>query len=60
MRSVRRLGSNVDREPMFSIASTRSIEAAAMAGLPAHALMERAGAAVAVLAMALPRMPARS
>ena len=53
MRSIRRLGSNVGREPMFSIASTRSIEAAAMAGLPAHALMARAGAAVATLAMAL-------
>jgi hydroxyethylthiazole kinase-like uncharacterized protein yjeF len=38
---------------LFDIAATRRIEQAAAAALPAHALMQRAGLAVARLAMAL-------
>lgn len=38
---------------LFDIASSRRIERAAAAGLPAHTLMQRAGLAVARLAMAL-------
>ncbi|MDR7375796.1 hydroxyethylthiazole kinase-like uncharacterized protein yjeF [Rhodoferax ferrireducens] len=39
--------------PLFTTAATRQIEQAAMAGLPANALMQRAGLAVARLALAL-------
>jgi hydroxyethylthiazole kinase-like uncharacterized protein yjeF len=39
--------------PLFDTAATRRIEAAAAAGLPPHALMQRAGLAVARLAMAI-------
>lgn len=39
--------------PLFEIAATRAIEQAAAAALPAHTLMERAGLAVARLALAL-------
>ncbi|MDN3923038.1 NAD(P)H-hydrate dehydratase [Roseateles violae] len=39
--------------PLFNVASSRAIEAAALAGLPVDALMERAGLAVARLALAL-------
>jgi hydroxyethylthiazole kinase-like uncharacterized protein yjeF len=39
--------------PLFDVAQTRRIEAAALAGLPPHTLMQRAGAAVARLAQAL-------
>ncbi|MBQ6656595.1 MAG: NAD(P)H-hydrate dehydratase [Ottowia sp.] len=39
--------------PLFDIAATRRIEAAAAAALPAHTLMQRAGKAVARLALAL-------
>ena len=39
--------------PLFDIAATRRIEAAAAAALPAHTLMPRAGTAVARLALAL-------
>jgi len=39
--------------PLFDVACTRRIEAAALAGLPPHTLMQRAGAAVARLALAL-------
>ena len=39
--------------PLFTAASSRRIEATAQAVLPAHALMERAGLAVARLALAL-------
>ncbi len=39
--------------PLFDIAATRRIEQAAAATLPAHTLMQRAGLAVARLAMAL-------
>lgn len=38
---------------MFDVPQTRRIEADALAALPAHALMQRAGAAVARLALAL-------
>jgi hydroxyethylthiazole kinase-like uncharacterized protein yjeF len=39
--------------PLYDVASTRSIEQAAAAKLPAHTLMKRAGEAVAALAMAV-------
>lgn len=39
--------------PLHGVDATRRLEAAAAAGLPAHALMRRAGLAVARLAMAL-------
>jgi len=38
---------------LFSVAATRQIELAAQAALPAHTLMQRAGLAVAQLALAL-------
>ena len=41
--------------PLFTAASSRAIEAQAQADLPAHALMARAGLAVARLALALPK-----
>lgn len=40
------------RVPLFSVASSRAIERQGHAGLPAHALMRRAGRAVARLAIA--------
>lgn len=40
-------------QPLFDVAATRAIERAAAASLPAHALMQRAGLAVARLALAL-------
>lgn len=40
-------------QPLFDIAATRRMEQAAAAGLPPHALMQRAGLAVARLALAL-------
>lgn len=39
--------------PLFDVAATRAIEQAAAAALPAHTLMQRAGLAVARLALAL-------
>lgn len=39
--------------PLFDVAATRRIEAAAAAALPPHTLMQRAGKAVARLALAL-------
>ena len=39
--------------PLFDVAATRAIEQAAAAALPPHTLMQRAGLAVARLAMAL-------
>jgi len=39
--------------PLFDVAATRRIEQAAAAGLPPHALMRRAGLALARLALAL-------
>lgn len=39
--------------PLHDVAATRSLEAAALAATPAHALMQRAGLACARLAMAL-------
>ena len=41
------------RWPLFDIAATRQIEQAAALSLPSHALMQRAGLAVARLALAL-------
>lgn len=41
------------RWPLHGVAATRAIEQAAQAGLPAHTLMQRAGLAVARLAMAV-------
>jgi hydroxyethylthiazole kinase-like uncharacterized protein yjeF len=48
-----RLDSHCPDLPLFDVAHTRRIEAAALGGLPPHALMQRAGAAVARLALAL-------
>src|SRR5687768_9113938 len=39
--------------PLFDVAATRAMEAAAAAALPPHTLMQRAGLAVARLAMAV-------
>ncbi|MFT3955604.1 MAG: NAD(P)H-hydrate dehydratase [Piscinibacter sp.] len=50
---MRRLTALSPDQPLFDVPQTRRIEAAALAGLPAHALMQRAGAAVARLALAL-------
>ena len=41
------------RHALYSVAATRRIEQAAQAVLPAHALMQRAGLAIAQLALAL-------
>ncbi|MCD2513797.1 NAD(P)H-hydrate dehydratase [Comamonas endophytica] len=41
------------KHALHSVAATRTLEAAAAAGLPAHTLMRRAGAATARLALAL-------
>ena len=41
------------RWPLFGVAATRAIERLAIASLPAHTLMRRAGLASARLAMAL-------
>jgi hydroxyethylthiazole kinase-like uncharacterized protein yjeF len=41
------------RRPLFDVASTRALEQAAAASLPPHTLMQRAGLAVARLALAL-------
>ncbi|KNZ32211.1 MAG: hypothetical protein AD742_13465 [Methylibium sp. NZG] len=41
------------RHALFSVAATRAIEAHSAAALPAHTLMQRAGAAVARLALAV-------
>jgi hydroxyethylthiazole kinase-like uncharacterized protein yjeF len=41
------------RQPLFDVAATRAIEQAAAASLPTHTLMQRAGLAVARLALAL-------
>lgn len=43
----------LDRAPLHDVATTRRIELAAAAGLPAHTLMQRAGLAVARLALAI-------
>jgi len=50
---MRRIDSNTPDLPLFDVARTRDIESRALAGLPAHALMQRAGEAVARLALAL-------
>jgi hydroxyethylthiazole kinase-like uncharacterized protein yjeF len=44
--------SPAQRQPLFNVAATRQIEQAAAAALPGHALMQRAGLAVARLALA--------
>lgn len=50
---MRRLTALSPDQPLFGVPQTRRIEAAALAALPAHTLMRRAGAAVARLALAL-------
>jgi hydroxyethylthiazole kinase-like uncharacterized protein yjeF len=50
---MRRLDRHCPDLPLFDVARTRRIEGGALASLPAHALMQRAGAAVARLALAL-------
>ena len=41
------------RQPLFGVAATRAIEARSVAALPPHTLMQRAGVAVARLALAV-------
>jgi len=53
MSTIRRVDASIGREPLFSVASTRRIEAAALRTAPAFSLMARAGDAVARLALAL-------
>jgi len=53
MSTIRRSDAALAREPLFSVASTRRIEAAALRAAPPFALMARAGDAVARLALAL-------
>ncbi|MGH8796028.1 MAG: bifunctional ADP-dependent NAD(P)H-hydrate dehydratase/NAD(P)H-hydrate epimerase, partial [Caldimonas sp.] len=50
---MQRTASATGTVPLFRIAQIRSIEARAAAALPPHALMQRAGSAVARLALAL-------
>lgn len=50
---MRRITAFSPDQPLFDVPQTRHIEAAAMATLPGHALMQRAGAAVARLALAI-------
>ncbi|WP_298827722.1 NAD(P)H-hydrate dehydratase [uncultured Piscinibacter sp.] len=50
---MRRLDTHTPDLPLFDVAHTRRIEAAALTVLPPHALLQRAGAAVARLALAL-------
>lgn len=50
---MQRIDALTPDRPLFDVAHTRRIEAAALAGLPPHALMQRAGTAVARLALAL-------
>jgi hydroxyethylthiazole kinase-like uncharacterized protein yjeF len=50
---IARIATPADDLPLRSVAATRAIESRAAAALPAHALMQRAGAAVARLALAL-------
>lgn len=50
---MRRIDSRSPDLPLFSVARTREIEHAALASLAPHALMKRAGEAVARLALAL-------
>jgi hydroxyethylthiazole kinase-like uncharacterized protein yjeF len=50
---IERIDSKVGRQALFSVASTRRIEATALSTRPAFALMARAGDAVARLALAL-------
>lgn len=50
---MRRIDSATTDLPLFDVARTRHLEATALAALPAHALMQRAGEAVARLALAL-------
>lgn len=53
MNSIRRIDSRIDREPLFDVAGTRRLEAAATNETAPFALMARAGSAVARLALAL-------
>jgi hydroxyethylthiazole kinase-like uncharacterized protein yjeF len=53
MNTIRRLDSQVGREPLAGVAATRRIEIDAAKSLPAFTLMTRAGDAVARLALAL-------
>lgn len=50
---MRRLTALSPDQPLFDVPQTRRIEAAALAAVPPHTLMRRAGAAVARLALAL-------
>ena len=50
---MRRIASTTPDLPLFDAAGTRALEHAALAALPPHTLMKRAGEAVARLALAL-------
>lgn len=50
---MRRIDALTPDQPLFDVAHTRRIESAALGGLPPHTLMQRAGTAVARLALAL-------
>ncbi len=50
---MRRIFPPTDTQRLFNVAQTRVIEQAAMAGLPPHTLMRRAGLATAQLALAI-------
>jgi hydroxyethylthiazole kinase-like uncharacterized protein yjeF len=52
---MQRILPNTSQLPLFTAASSRAIETQAQAGLPTHALMTRAGLAVARLALVLPK-----
>ncbi len=53
MSRVQRVDASAVRQALFGVASTRRIEAAAVAGVPPFTLMARAGDAAARLALAL-------
>jgi hydroxyethylthiazole kinase-like uncharacterized protein yjeF len=53
VNSTHRIDASAARQPLFGLASTRRIEAAATAGVAPFTLMARAGDAVARLALAL-------
>lgn len=51
--TVRRLVHTGENQPLYGVAATRQIETCLQKNLPAHTLMQRAGLAVAQLAMAV-------
>jgi hydroxyethylthiazole kinase-like uncharacterized protein yjeF len=53
MSTIRRIDSNLDRQALFGVAATRRIEGAAASAARPFVLMQRAGDAIARLALAL-------